>query len=219
MLSSIRKQLDARADQHVGLLAEFSDPGALVHAVEHLREQGYRRLDTFTPFPVHGMDRAMGLPPSKLGFIVFGMGALGALAGYLLQWWTSAVDYPIVISNKPLFAIEPSIPIIFELTVLFSALGAVGGMLALNALPRPYNPLFFSERFARATDDGFFLHVAAADGQFDRAATARALFAEGALGVEYVSHEGAEALTRTGAPAGAPPPEASAAPPHPAGNP
>src|SRR5690606_25248627 len=135
MLSSIRQQLEGRADQHVGLLAEFSDPGALVHAVERLREAGYRRLDTFTPFPVHGMDRAMGLGPSKLGFIVFGMGTLGALAGYFLQWWTSAGSqpdwlwtvfqgYPINISGKPLFAFESSIPVIFELTVLFSALGA-----------------------------------------------------------------------------------------------
>ena len=210
MLSSIRKQLESRADQHVGLLAEFSDPGALVHAVERLREAGYRRLDTFTPFPVHGMDRAMGLPPSKLGFIVFGMGTLGALTGYLLQWWTAAVDYPIAISNKPLFAIEYAIPVIFELTVLFSALGAVGGMLALNALPKPYNPLFHSERFGRATDDGFFLHVAGADGRFDREATSRILFEEGALGVEHVTHGGAEALSQAGAPAA----EAPATPPH-----
>ena len=230
MLSSLRKQLEVRADQHVGLLAEFSDPGALLHAVERLRERGYRRLDTFTPFPVHGMDRAMGLPPSRLGFIVFGMGTLGAATGYLLQWWTSAVDYPIAISNKPLFAIEPSIPIIFELTVLFSALGAVVGMLALNALPKPYNPLFFSERLGRATDDGFFLHVGAADGRFDRAETTGLLFEEGALGVEYVSHDGAEPVTRTGerAPASSPasspapspeaPVEVPVTPPHTTGN-
>src|SRR5690606_36340406 len=155
-----------------------------------LREAGYRRLDTFTPFPVHGMDRAMGLPPSKLGFIVFGMGALGALTGYLLQWWTAAgtqpdwlwtvfQGYPIAISNKPLFAVEYGVPVIFERAVLFTALGAVGGMLALTALPKPYDPLFHSERFGRATDDGFFLHVAGADGRFDREATSRLLFEEG----------------------------------------
>lgn len=214
MLSFLRKQIEDQADRQVGLLAEFSDPGALLHAVERLRERGYRRLDTFTPFPVHGIDRAMGLPPSKLGFIVFGMGVLGALSGYLLQWWTSAVDFPIAISNKPLFAWEPSIPIMFELTVLFSAVGAVGGMLALNALPKPYNPLFYSERFTRATDDGFFLHVAAADGQFDRAATAGLLFEEGALEVEYVGHDGVEAVPAAGAPASAPPLDAPVTPPH-----
>lgn len=211
MLSFLRKQLETRANQHVGLLAEFSDPGALLHAAERFRAAGYRRLDTFTPFPVHGMDRAMGLGPSRLGLLVFGGGLIGAASGFVLQWWTSAVDYPIAISNKPLFAIEPSVPIMFELTVLFSALTAVVGMLALNTLPRPYNPLFHSERFGRASDDGFFLHVGADDGQFDRAQTTRALFDEGALAVEWVSHDGAEPVTHADAPAGAP--EAPVAPP------
>ena len=159
MLSAIRQRLEDRANQHVGLLAEFSDPGALVHAVEDLREKGYSQIDTFTPFPIHGMDRAMGLPVSKLGFLVFGGAATGGFLGWALQYWTSEVDYAINISNKPLFAWESSIPIMFELTILFAALTAVGGMLALNGLPKPYNPLFNSERFSRATDDAFFVHV------------------------------------------------------------
>ena len=191
MLDAIRQRLDDRANRHVGLLAEFSDPGALYDAVKGLREKGYSRLDTFSPFPIHGMDRAMGLPVSKLGFLVFGGALLGLLGGYLLQWWTSAVDYPINISNKPLFAFESSVPVMFELTILFSALTAVGAMLALNGLPAPYNPLFHSERFGRATDDGFFLHIAEADGTFDRATTTDDLFDLGALGVEYVDHDGA----------------------------
>ena len=191
MLDAIRQRLEERSNQHVGLLAEFSDPGALYDAVKGLRERGYTRLDTFSPFPIHGMDRAMGLPVSKLGFLVFGGGLTGLLLGVWLQWWTSAVDYPINISNKPLFGIESSVPIMFELTVLFSALTAVGGMLALNGLPRPYNPLFYSDRFGRATDDAFFLHVAAADGTFDRAKTAADLRGLGATGIEYIDHEGA----------------------------
>lgn len=192
MLEAIRNKLATRADQHVGLLAEFSDPGALVHAVKALRKRGYSRLDTFSPFPIHGMDKAMGLGTSLLGYLILIGGLAGCALGFWLQWWTSAVSYPINISNKPLFAVEPSIPIIFELTILFSALTAVGGMLALNALPKPYNPLFFSERFARATDDGFFLHIQEADREFDRAGTALALSEEGAIAIEYVSHEGAE---------------------------
>jgi hypothetical protein len=199
MLDALRSRLSGRADRNVGLLAEFSDPGALVHAVEALRKRGYSRLDTFTPFPIHGMDRAMGLGQSKLGYLVFIGGLTGCALGYLMQWWTSAVDYPINISNKPLFAIEPSVPIMFELTVLFSALTAVAGMLALNGLPRPYNPLFYSDRFGRATDDGFFLHVEAQDAQFERSATAEALFEVGALAVEYVDAEGAEDVHRGGA--------------------
>lgn len=209
MLSTIRQSLDDRANQHVGLLAEFSDPGALVHAVEGLREKGYSELDTFTPFPIHGMDRAMGLGVSKLGFMVFGGAVLGGSLGAFLQWWTSAgaqfgtwwpswltnlLAYPINISNKPLFAWESSVPIIFELTILFSALTAVGGMLALNGLPKPYNPLFHSDRFGQATDDAFFVHVSSRDGRFSRETTATDLRDLGAMGIEYVDHEGATAV-------------------------
>ncbi len=213
MLDALRTRLDDRANQHVGLLAEFSDPGALVHAVEGLREKGYTRLDTFTPFPIHGMDRAMGLPVSKLGFMVFGGAVLGGLLGVFLQWWTSAgpqpfdgwftslQGYPINISNKPLFAWESSVPIIFELTILFSALTAVGGMLALNGLPKPYNPLFNSDRFGRATDDAFFVHVSGRDGTFGRDTTADDLFALGATAVEYVDHDGATVVSEAAEPA------------------
>ena len=206
MLDKIRQTIEDRGNQHVGLLAEYADPGALVHAVEGLRERGYTQLDTFSPFPIHGMDRAMGLPVSKLGFFVFGGGLTGGLLGLFLQWWTSAgphfswwpdwlvqfQGYAINISNKPLFAWESSIPIIFELTVLLSALTAVGGMLALNGLPKPYNPLFNSDRFGRATDDAFFVHVSVRDRSFDRTATAAALADLGATTVEFVDHEGVQ---------------------------
>lgn len=200
MLDALRLRLEDRANQHVGLLAEFSDPGALVHAVEGLREKGYTQLDTFTPFPIHGMDRAMGLPVSKLGFMVFGGAVTGGSLGALMQWWMSEVDYAINISNKPLFAWESSIPIIFELTILFSALTAVGGMLALNGLPKPYNPLFYSDRFGRATDDAFFVHVSGRDGTFSRDTTAADLFDLGAMAVEYVDHENATAVSQAGEP-------------------
>jgi hypothetical protein len=193
---SFRRNKDVAADPAIGLLAEFSDPGALVHAAQQMRRDGFTRVDAFSPFPIHGMDRALGLGPSLLGYIVFAGGAAGLASGYLLQWWTSAVDYSINISNKPFFAIEPSIPIIFELTVLFSAATAVIGMLALNRLPRPYNPLFNSDRFGRVTDDGFFLHVGAGDGGKDDAAIANALYAAGALGVERVDHDGAQPVQR-----------------------
>lgn len=190
-MSILDKLLGERANKHVGLLAEFSNPGDLVHAVEAVRRKGYTRIDTFTPFPVHGMDAAMGLSPSKLGYLVIGGGITGFALAMLMQWWMGAVDYPIAISGKPFFAIEPSVPIAFELTVLFSALAAVGGMFAINGLPKPYNPLFYSERFQRATDDGFFLHVAAADGSYEDRATSSLLRDLGALHVEYISHDGA----------------------------
>ena len=181
---------ESDAEQVYGLLAEFSDPGQLLHAAEATREKGYRHFDTHSPFPIHGMDRAMGLGNSKVGFFAFGGGLTGLATGYLLQWWTSAVDYPINISGKPFFAIEPSVPIMFELTILFAAFGAVAGMLALNGLPRPYNPLFYSERFEKATDDGFFLHIAASDTQFDQDKTAGMLRDIGALNVELIQDDG-----------------------------
>ena len=199
MLTKIRQTIEDRGNQHVGLLAEYSDPGALVHAVEGLREKGYTQIDTFSPFPIHGMDRAMGLPVSKLGFMVFGGASVGLGLAILLQWWTSAVDYEVNISNKPLFAWESSVPIMFELTILFAALTAVGGMLALNGLPKPYNPLFHSDRYGKATDDAFFVHVSARDGAFDRGATADALASLGATSVEYVDHDGVEAVSGDGA--------------------
>jgi len=197
MLDELTRELKATMgiyesdeEQVYGLLAEFSDPGALLHAAEAVRENGYSHFDTHSPFPIHGMDRAMGLGNSKVGFFSFGGAVTGLAVGYLLQWWTSAVDYPINISGKPFFAIEPSVPIMFELTILFGALGAVAGMLALNGLPRPYNPLFYSERFERVTDDAFFLHIAASDANFDETDTANLLRKAGALNVELVQDDG-----------------------------
>jgi len=182
---------ESDADQVYGLLAEFSDPGALLHAAEAVREKGYRHFDTHSPFPIHGMDDAMGLGnASGVGFFTFMGGLTGFVVAYLLQWWTAAVDYPLNISGKPFFAVEPSVPIMFELTVLFAAFGAVAGMLVLNGLPRPYNPLFYSDRFEGATDDRFFLHVAASDDQFDAEETASQLRGLGALHIELVQDDG-----------------------------
>ena len=212
---ALRTALETRANEHVGLLAEFSDPGALTDAVSDLRKRGYTRLDTFSPFPIHGMDRTMGLPVSKLAFLVFPGAIVGLLAGFLLQWWTSEVDYPINISNKPLFAIESSVPIMFELMILLAALTAVGGMLALNWLPKPYDPLFYSERFGRASDDAFFLHVGEGDREFGRASTTGDLFGLGALAVEYVDHSGATDLSASGEPTAEPTPATMpVTPPH-----
>ncbi len=170
-----------------GVLAEFSHPGALVHAAEATRKAGYRHFDTHSPFPIHGMDKAMGLGNSKVGFFTLGGGVTGFALAYWLQWWTGAVDYPLNISGKPFFAVEPSIPIIFELTVLFSAFGAVFGMLALNGLPRPHNPLFFSRNFERASDDAFFLHIAASDRKFDEDGTFAFLEGLGGYNIELIT--------------------------------
>lgn len=181
---------DGSRGRTYGMLAEFSDPGALLHAAEAVRKAGYRHFDTHSPFPIHGMDRAMGLGNSKVGFFALGGGITGLAAGWIMQWWMNGVDYPLNISGKPFFAIEPSIPVMFELTILLAAIGAVAGMFALNGLPRPYNPLFYSDRFRRVTDDRFFLHIAASDPKYDASDTNRLLLDQGALGVEeVVDHE------------------------------
>ena len=180
--------------QVYGLLAEFSNPGMLLHAAEEVRAKGYRKFDTHSPFPIHGMDRAMGLGQSKVGPVVFMSALIGCAAGLFMQYWMNGFDYPLNISGKPYFALEPSVPITFEVTILFSALAAVAGMLAFNGLPRPYNPLFYSKNFSRATDDAFFLHVAASDDAFDLDETRSLLTSVGATNVEviedYVASEG-----------------------------
>ncbi len=180
----------AREDRLYGLLAEFEHPGTLLEAARQVHAAGYKHFDTHSPFPIHGMDKAMGLGQSKVGYITFIGGAAGLALATWLQWWTSAVDYPINISGKPFFAIEPSIPIMFELTVLFAALFAVGGMLLLNGLPRPYNPLFYSRSFARVTDNAYFLHVAASDRLFDLEGTEACLREARALSVEVIHDQG-----------------------------
>lgn len=176
-------------DSIYGLLAEFRDPGELVHAAREVRRAGYRHYDVHSPFPIHGMDRAMGLGNSKVGYASMAGGVTGLLFGLWLQWWTGGVDYPVIVQGKPFFAIEPSIPVIFELTILFAAFGAAFGMFAMNGLPRPYNPLFYSKNFARVTDDAFFLHVAASDEEFDRDRTSKLLQDLGAVRIEVIEDQ------------------------------
>lgn len=172
-----------------GLVAAFDSPDGLMRAARGLREKGFQKLDAHTPFPIHGIEEVLGIRKSPLGWFVFGAGIAGATAAVVLQWWTAAVDYPLVIGGKPLFAIEPSIPIIFELTILLAAFTAVGGMLALNGLPRFYHPLFEYEGFKKVSDDRFFLAVEAADPNFDTQQTADLLKSLGAESTALVEGE------------------------------
>jgi hypothetical protein len=171
---------------HFGLLAEFDTTGDLYRACEKVRDAGYTRWDAHTPFPVHGLDRAMGLRRSPMPFIVLGMALIGGTAGFGLQYWVHSVAYPLTISGKPHFTWPAFVPITFELAVLFGALGAVFGMFALNQLPMHWHPLFFSERFERATNDLFFISIESWDPQFDPVATRRFLEGLGARQVELV---------------------------------
>ena len=169
-----------------GLLAEFPTPAALYHACEGIRDAGFTRWDAHAPFPVHGLDRAMGLRPTRLPWISLALALAGGAAGMGLQGWVSAIAYPLNVSGKPFFSWPAFVPITFELAVLGGAVGAVFGMFALNQLPTLWHPLFHSQRFERASDDGFFISIESWDPKFDPTATADLLRRLGASHVEII---------------------------------
>jgi hypothetical protein len=152
-----------------GIVAEYHSPHDLLEAVKAVRAAGFTRIDTHTPFPIHGMDRAMGLSPTKLPWFVLCGGLTGTASAVALQWWMNAFDYPFRIGGKPFFSYQAYVPIGFELTVLLSAFTTVLTLLALCMLPRPYHPLFTHPRFGRFSDDGFFLSIEAGDPNWDEA--------------------------------------------------
>ena len=169
-----------------GTVAEFDDDRKLVAAARAAREFGFTRMDAYTPFPVHGIDEAIGIPRSPLGKIVACFGTFGLLSAIFLIWWTGAIDYPLVIGGKPLFSFVFSIPIMFELTVLFSAFATVIGMFALNKLPQYYHPVFNFSKYEGATNDRFLLAIEAADPAFNPEQAAVLMKQWGALTTELV---------------------------------
>jgi len=154
-----------------GLMAEFSDPTELVAGTRTAHDAGYRVMDAYSPMPIEGLHEALGEGPSKLPLIVLIGGVVGGVSGYALQWWASAVAYPINVGGRPLHSWPAFIPVTFECTILVAALAAVLGMLALNGLPEPYHPVFNVPRFALASRSRFFLCIEATDPRFDLDAT------------------------------------------------
>jgi hypothetical protein len=150
-----------------GLLAEFRTVPEILHASEAMRDAGYKRWDAHTPFPVHGLNDAMGIRMTRLPLAVLACGLTGGSLAMLMQWWMNAHDYQYQISGKPLFSVPANIPVLFEVTVLLSAVGAFISMLAMNGLPQHHHPLLKTERFLRASQDRFFITVEATDPKFD----------------------------------------------------
>jgi hypothetical protein len=150
-----------------GLLAEFDNPTDLVAATRRAYQEGYRRMDAYSPFPIEEVSEALGFHRSRMPLVMFLGGLTGCIGGFLLQYWCNAIDYPLNVGGRPLNSWPSFIPITFELTVLISALSGVFGLLALCGLPMPYHPLFNVPRFAHATYDGFFLCIEAADPRFE----------------------------------------------------
>ena len=160
-----------KRDPIYGMMAEFDTPVALVEAAKRTYQAGYKKIDTYTPFPIEGLAEEIGFHRDEVPLVVLIGGLVGGLTGYLMQYWMSAVAYPLNIGGKPYHSWPAFIVITFEMTILFAGISAVFGMLALNGLPMPYHPVFNVPRFTRASRDRFFLVVFSSDVNYDPAAT------------------------------------------------
>jgi len=174
------------SDETYGLLAEFGSEEELVGAARRVRDAGYTRTDAYTPYPSHDVIEALGVKRSKVPLIVLIGGILGALTGYGLQYWVSAIAYPINVGGRPYNSWVSFIVVTFELTILFASISGVLGMFALNKLPEPYHPVFNVPEFKHASRDGFFLLIESTDERFDRSQTRELLEGLSAVRVREV---------------------------------
>ncbi len=179
------KYVTEKGDEVYGVLAEFETPAAVYHAAEKVRDAGYSKWDVYTPFPIHGMEEAMGVKRTILPLIMAVMGLSGAGLGFLMQWWMNS-DYNMVVQGKPYTAWEPLVPITFECGILISAFTALIGMLALNGLPRWHHPLFKKDRFLNSSQHKFFICIESADRKFEPETARRLLHGAGAKAIELV---------------------------------
>jgi hypothetical protein len=166
-----------KRDPVYGIMAEFDSAQALIDAAKRTHQAGYQKIDAYSPFPIEGLAEEIGFHHNLVPLVVLIGGIVGGLSGYLMQYWISVIDYPLNIGGKPTNSWPAFIVITFEMTILFAALSAVLGMLALNGLPMPYHPVFNVPRFAFASRDRFFLIVFSSDPKYDLAGTRK--FMEG----------------------------------------
>lgn len=169
-----------------GIIAEFENPQSLLDAAEKVRDKGYKKFDCHSPFPVHGMDKAMGLKRSPLGYIVGSLALFGLIIGLHMQWYANVYEYPFIISGKPVFSFQSYAPVGFGMAVLIGAFAAFFGMLVLNRLPRLFQPMFFSERFKKFSDDAFFISIESTDKMFDKNETRSFLETIGGKNIEIL---------------------------------
>ncbi len=188
------KKTDQVEDKLYGLLAEYESPGALIEAAKEVRDAGYTKFDCHSPFPVHGIDPAMGIKPTVLPWLTWGAGIVGLGSAILMQTWMNNWDYPWNIAGKPLFSLPMQIPIAFEMTVLLAAFATFFGMWGLNKLPQVWHPLFGSDRFLTATSHGFFVAIEADDPKFDLQEAKATLEEAGATSVESVRYKTSKKL-------------------------
>jgi len=169
------------------VLGLYTDAHKIVDAANQIRPRKLGRLEAYTPYPVHGLDRAIGLAPSGLGRLVMLMGVIGAGLALLFEGWVSAVDYPLVTGGKALFSWQAFVPVMFEVTVLFATFTAGLAMLfAFNKLPFFGHPVLHSRAIKGITRDKLALSIEATSEAFDAEAARRALLDNGAESVEIV---------------------------------
>ena len=168
------------------LVAEFDTVEEVMAAAHEVRKAGYTKTDAHTPFPVEGLDQALGMESTRLGWIVLAMGVLGLLVGFGMQWYSNTIFYPLNVGGRPLNSWPMFVVITFEVTVIFTAFTAGIYMIARNGLPRLYHPIFNTPNFENATRDKFFLAIEARDAKFRRAETASFLESLGARRVSEV---------------------------------
>jgi hypothetical protein len=169
-----------------GLMAEFEDVNDAIVAARRTYAEGYRKIDAYAPFPVEELSEAIGFHRNGVALVCLVGGLLGCTGAYFLQWWINTISYPVNIGGRPFHSWPSFIIVTFEMTILFSGLSAVFGMLALNGLPMPYHPNFNVERFARASKDRFFLVIFSSDKKYDPAATRTFLEGLNPLSIEEV---------------------------------
>jgi hypothetical protein len=150
-----------------GLMAEFDNPTDLVRATELAYAEGYRKMDAYSPYPIEELSDALGFHTTRVPLVVLCGAILGGLSGYMLQYWISAISYPLNIGGRPYQSWPAFIIVTFEMTILFGGISAVVGMLGLNGLPLPYHPVFNNPRFSAASRDQFFLCIEASDARFE----------------------------------------------------
>lgn len=169
-----------------GMMAEFAGPAEFFHACEKVRDAGYTKWDSYAPFPVHGIDEAMGMSTSRLPLVVGIMGLTGAGLGFLFQWFVTDQLYPMVVQGKPTGAWESLAPITFEFGVIFTAFTALLTMLAFNRLPMWHHPLLKKDRFLRTSDDRFVICIETSDPNFDAKRTRELLGSAKGYNVDLV---------------------------------
>lgn len=165
------------------VVGEFENPERLTQAAEEAKLAGYKVMDAYSPFPIHGLSDAIGFRDTKIPWTVIIFGLIGLTCGYSLQFYTSVIDYPMNVGGKPMNSIPAFIPVSYECTILFSALSAAIGMFVYNKLPMPYHPIFNAKNFERASQDRFFLAIEAKDPNFDPEAIEKLMRSNGALEV------------------------------------